>query len=262
MFTGKNVFFLLLFLTLASPQQGWASTVQRTVLSDDLDGYDWQHWFKADWSNGDPFYNGWCPDRIAFASGTLTISLIETMCHDKTHASGEYRTIDTYGHGRYSVRLRASDVNGTISSFFTYTGPSEGTEWDEIDVEILGKDPTKLQVNYWRNGHEHPKTVDLGFDASAAFHTYTFLWHEAYIAWYVDDVLVHRVTENGLGDNDSLPVNPGRIMINLWAATGIESWSGSYVDGTEAEATYDFIRYESIDAAGATLPALLYLLEE
>ena len=33
-----------------------------------------------------------------------------------------------------------------------YTGPSEGKPWDEIDIEFLGKDTTKVQFNYFTHG--------------------------------------------------------------------------------------------------------------
>ena len=221
-------------------------SVYQSVIYDEFDDYDTSIWQKADWNNGDPFYNAWCPDQVSFSGNKMILKLEQKVCHAKTHASGEYRTLSSYGHGRYTVRMQASDVNGTISSMFTYTGSFEGTEHDEIDIEILGKDPTKLQLNYWRNGHEHPHTVELGFDASEAMHTYTFEWTPDSITWYVDGVLVHSVSENGLSNNDSLPINAGKIMMNLWAAIGVESWSGAYTDGTEANASYEFVQYEEL----------------
>ncbi|MEA1953698.1 MAG: family 16 glycosylhydrolase [Campylobacterota bacterium] len=217
-----------------------------TVLYDNFNAYDSTVWRKADWNNGDPFYNGWCPEQVSFENGVMSLTLEELDCNDndETHASGEYQTKETYKYGRYTARFIASDVNGTISSLFTYTGPHVGTDWDEIDMEILGKDSTKIQVNYWRDGHEHPKLIDLGFDASETMHTYSFVWHEAYIKWYVDGKLIHTVNENYNHDNDSLPINAGKIMLNLWAGVGIESWSGVYTNGTVAQAQYDYVRYE------------------
>lgn len=245
----------LLILTILLSLSGCGSTDStttatnefNTVIYDDFTYYDQTIWQKADWANGDPFYNGWCPEQINFDANILNIKLEKKDCNTKTHASGEYRTFNTYKYGRYSARFQASDVNGTISSLFTYTGISEGTEWDEIDIEILGKSPTKMQINYWRNGHEHPVMIDLGYDASANMHTYSFVWHQDYISWFVDNKLVYTVTENHLNDNDSLPINAGKIIINLWAATGIESWSGLYEDNTTAQASYDYVKFETFN---------------
>lgn len=215
-----------------------------SVMYNNFNEHNSSSWQKADWSNGNPFYNGWSPEQITFDEGNLILKLEAKNSHEKSHASGEYRTFQTYKYGRYTARFQATDINGTISSFFTYTGPHEGDEWDEIDVEILGKDPTKLQLNYWRDGHEHPKFIDLGFDASEDMHTYAFVWHPEYIKWYVDGELVHTVIENNQNDNDSLPINAGKIMLNLWAAIGVDSWSGIYEDNTSAITKYDYIMFE------------------
>lgn len=220
----------------------------RTIIFDDFNDTNQTLWLKADWANGDPFYNAWCPEQIDINNSILTLTLEQKDCHSYTHASGEYRTVNTYKYGKYTARFQASDVNGTISSLFVYTGPAEGTEWDEIDIEILGKDATKVQFNYWRNGHEHPATFDLGFDASLAMHTYAFVWHPDYIEWYVDDLLMYTVTENNNSDSDSLPVNAAKIIINLWAATGIDSWSGAYTDNTTVQTLYDYVKYEEFIA--------------
>jgi len=217
------------------------------VIDENFTSYDESLWMKADWANGNPFYSAWCPEQVDINESNLTLSLVTKSCHDKEFASGEYRTLNTYMYGKYTSRFRASDLNGTISSFFTYTGSAEGTEWDEIDVEILGRDTTKVQLNYWRDGHEHPKLVELGFDASLSMHTYSFIFTPEFIEWYVDDTLVHRVDENHLENNDSLPVNEGKVILNFWAATGIDSWSGHYEDNTTSSVTYEFVSFEKLN---------------
>ena len=62
-----------------------------------------------------------------------------------------------------------------MTSLFTYTGPAEGTQHDEIDIEFLGNDTTKMQVNYYVNGvGGHEAIINLGFDAAASAHEYAF----------------------------------------------------------------------------------------
>ncbi len=112
-----------------------------------------------------------------------------------------------------------------VSSFFTYTGPSDGNPWDEIDIEFLGKDTTKVQFNYFTDGkgsHEH--LYDLGFDASEEFHKYGFLWQTDSITWYVDGEAVYTATDN-------IPQTPSKIMLNTWPGTGVDSWLNAF-DGT------------------------------
>lgn len=68
-------------------------------------------------------------------------------------------------------RMQPISNPGVVSSFFTYTGPSDNNPWDEIDIEFLGKDTTKVQFNYYTNGvGGHEFLYDLGFDASESYH--------------------------------------------------------------------------------------------
>lgn len=79
-----------------------------------------------------------------------------------------------------------------------------------------------MQFNYYTNGvGGHEKVVDLGFDASQGFHTYAFDWQAGSIKWYVDGVLKHTATSN-------IPKTPGKIMMNIWNGTGVDSWLGTY----------------------------------
>ncbi|MEL6377495.1 MAG: family 16 glycosylhydrolase, partial [Pseudomonadota bacterium] len=55
-------------------------------------------------------------------------------------------------YGRYEVVMRAARGNGVISSFFTYIGPYFDAPHDEVDIEFLGRDTTKLWANSFTNG--------------------------------------------------------------------------------------------------------------
>ena len=159
-----------------------------------------------------------------------------TGCSGKPYASDEYRTNDVYGYGTYTVHMRAAKASGIVSSFFIYNG----TPWDEIDIEFLGKDTTKMQTNYFTNGvGGHETLINLGFDASAALHNYSIVWQSGSIKWYVDGVLV--VTENG--SRGALPRNPGKIMMNLWPGTGVDSWLGPFTYTGPITAQYDSVQY-------------------
>lgn len=222
------------------------TAIYETLVDEQFESYDESIWTKSDWANGDPFYSGWLPQNALISDNKLTLKLTAEEAHDKDYASAEFRSVDTYMYGRYSARFKASDLNGTISSFFTYTGSAEGTDWDEIDVEIIGKDTTRMQVNYWRDGHQHPQMINLGFDAALEMHTYSFIFTQESISWYVDDNLVYSVEENNLSDEDSLPINAGKIIVNFWPATGIDDWSGHYDENTTSSAIYEMIKFEQL----------------
>lgn len=238
----SSVTALLLLFVVVMPALATGSS-----FTDNLSVYDTGRWDKADWTNGGFFNVGWRPSRINFANDQMHLQLnnnnCPSDCYGKPYASGEYRTDDTYGYGRYEVRMKAAAGYGLVSTFFTYTGSNEGTQHHEIDIEILGSNPYQMHTDYWTNGVSHPKDVYLGFDASAGFHTYAFEWSASSINWYVDNQLVH--TENG--SRGALPSVNGKIIANLWTATPgteQEGWLGTfYYPGSPVYADYDWIKY-------------------
>lgn len=190
--------------------------------------------------------NGYCNDPSLFGcewswnnvwvndDGLLRLELREPS--DGAYTGGEFRTYGTYGHGYYSVRMKPLKCDGVISSFFTYTGVPH---WDEIDIEFLGDDTTKVQFNYYTKGvGGHEFVYELGYDASEEFHVYGFEWLEDSIVWYVDGKPVHKATAD-------IPTANQQIMMNLWniAETGPKDWAGVY-NGGLGTAYYDWAAYE------------------
>lgn len=214
---------------------------------DHMNGFVTGRWHKADgWSNGSVFNAGWRADHVRHSGGIMSLNIDTASCpggcSGKPYAAGEYRTNDLYSYGRFEVRMQAVKRPGTVTSFFTYTGPSDGQPWDEIDVEILGKNTTQMQTNYYTNGvGGHESVINLGFDASTGFHTYAIeWWNRGTINWFVDGRLVHQ--ENG--SRGPLPTHPQRIMTNFWPGTGVDSWLGPFsYPGRPLTARYDWIKY-------------------
>lgn len=212
---------------------------------DELTRYNQTLWDKSDgWSNGDPFYTGWQADNAIISGGQLALVLdnVGCPCSTEPYASGEYRTDRWYGYGRMEARFRAAAVSGTMAaSLFTYSGPYDGDPWDEIDIEILGRDTHLLQLNYFTNGvGGHETVLTLPFDAAAGFHDYAFEWRPNSIKWFVDGVLVHTET----GSRGPLPSHVGKIMVNYWPGTGVDEWLGVFTyPGAATRATYEWIRY-------------------
>jgi endo-1,3-1,4-beta-glycanase ExoK len=215
-------------------------------LVDDLDSFNTSLFSKSDgYTNGDPFNCGWRADHINFADGIMTITLdtqgCPSDCSNRPYASGEYRTNKNYGYGLFEARFKAAKASGVMSgSFFVYTGPSDNQPWDEVDVEILGKDTTKMQTNYYTNGKGgHETMINLGFDASEAFHTYAFEWTAVSIKWYVDGILVQ--TENG--SRGALPTHHAKIMMNLWPGIGVNDWLGTFKYTSPLDYQVDWVKY-------------------
>lgn len=155
------------------------------------------------------------------------------------YSGGEFRSKDFYGYGKYEVSMKPIKNDGVVSSFFTYTGPSDNNPWDEIDIEFLGKDTTKVQFNYFRDGKGgHEYLYDLGFDASESFHTYGFEWHKDKIIWFVDGKEVYRL------EGTTIPVTKAKLMMNAWCGTGVDEWLNAFDDkNLPVKAEYQWIKY-------------------
>jgi endoglucanase len=135
--------------------------------------------------------------------------------------------------------MKAAKCPGVISSFFTYTG----RPWDEIDIEFLGDDTTRVQFNYYTKGKGHHEYIyHLGFDASEDFHEYAFDWREDSITWYVDGKAVYKATKD-------IPTTPGQIMMNIWnVADSSADWAGRFDESyLPLRAEYQWIGYQSAD---------------
>ncbi|MBE6902040.1 MAG: glycosyl hydrolase family protein [Ruminococcaceae bacterium] len=198
-------------------------------------------WECADgWTNGSMFNVTWRRRNVTFNDGRMQLIIDNdlTPSADIPYAGGEFRSREFYGHGRYEVRMKPIKNDGVVSSFFTYTGPTDNNPWDEIDIEFLGKDTTIVQFNYFTNsqgGHEH--IHELGFDATEDFHTYAFEWYEDKIIWYVDGAEVYRATEN-------LPVTESKIMMNAWCGEGVDGWLNAFNDANvPLTAEYEWVRF-------------------
>lgn len=197
------------------------------------------------WTNGSMFNVTWRKKNVTFNDGKmqLIIDKDETPKNGIPYSGGEFRSKDFFGYGRYEVSMKAIKNDGVVSSFFTYTGPSDNNPWDEIDVEILGKDTTKVQFNYFTDGKGHHEYMhDLGFDSSEDFHTYAFEWYEDKIVWFVDGVEVHSATKN-------IPSTPSKIMMNAWCGIGVDGWLKKFNDSNvPLTAEYQWVKFTPFES--------------
>lgn len=105
---------------------------------------------------------------------------------------------------------------------------------NEIDVEFVGKDTTRVQTNYFsrikdphaNSGSGVERWHDLGFDAAANFHAYGYRWTHDAIEWYADGKLIRtaRASESRIPSPDYSPM---RIVANTWPVNRqAEEWAG------------------------------------
>lgn len=203
-----------------------------------FDYHDGNNFMISDgWSNGDMFDCTWRASNCRFNGGKMDLSINRDW---SGYTGGEYRTKQAFGYGMYDVSMKPAKNDGIVSSFFTYTGPSDGTKWDEIDIEFLGKNTRQVQFNYYTNGQgNHEYVYNLGFDASQGFHQYGFLWLPGRITWYVDQKPVYTAYNN-------IPSEAGHIMMNIWNGRGVDSWLNHYNGRYPLTAQYDWFAYNQV----------------
>lgn len=216
---------------------GTAMNQNASVIADFRKGETPVFFASDGWTNGSCFDCGWYKQNTSFDGGVLNLTIDKDHSGKYNYSGAEYRTADTYHYGYYETSMQAIKNDGVVSSFFTYTGPSEDNPWDEIDIEILGKDTTKVQLNYYTNGvGNHEYMHDLGFDASEGFHTYGFDWQPDHITWYVDGKEVYTAYNN-------IPSTAGRIMMNVWPGIGVDDWLKPFNGNTPLTARYQWVTY-------------------
>jgi len=174
----------------------------------------------------------------------LAASLFTASLSAKPYKAAEIYSNQTYHYGRYEVRMKVAKGSGVLSTFFTYKNGSEvgNTFWEEIDVEVFGKNnATQWQSNVII-GSNRPTTKTEGLHTASTslgdgYHTYVLEWTPNYIAWFVDGGEVRRIT--GGQFVTSLTSNQD-IRFNIWAAN-IAEWVGAF--DPNVLPVYQFVNY-------------------
>ena len=224
------------------------------------------------WENGEPFNVWWKPENVKHENSKMTLELSEMTEKQQKWDEEKGEMVDTvadyygaearsehyYGYGDYQVRMKPAAIKGTASTFFVCTGPydewynEDGTvqrqnDHDEIDIEFLGKDTTKVQFNYFASGvGGHEYMYNLGFDASKEFHNYGFRWTAEYITWFVDEKPVYRVDRAKKKASEEWPEEAGRLIANYWCGTDkAANWMGKFENDYSGKAEYEWVKCSS-----------------
>lgn len=210
-----------------------AYSLQAEPLLDRFETLDRNLWHVAEYDFIHPaFDTDWCSSQ-AVADNGLRLKLSP---HDGLNrfVGASIRSLETHHYGIYRSRFRAGKGDDVVTGFFTYTGPHYGTRHDEINIEILGKDPTRLHVAWFVDGELTNHFIPLGFDASESVNDYACEWSVNGIRWYVNDALVFEASAN----DGPLP--------------SIAVWSGVVEPATTTSAYFDSISFEPIATASTS----------
>ncbi len=172
----------------------------------------------------------------------ILVLCIPMFLSAKIYKGAEYRTKAAFTYGRFEVRMKSAQREGMLSSFFTYHEITSTADWNEIDIEIMGRYSDDIQFNPITRGQvNHVSHYQTSFNPSLDFHTYAFEWTPTYVAWFVEGKEVHRQTGAHI---EGLNL-PQKIMMNVWNPT-YPNWAGQWNENVlPAFAYYDWVSYSS-----------------
>ncbi len=174
------------------------------------------------------------PENFQISSKGHAILIARKESSDyRNYTAASICTREPYLYGCFEAVLKVAKGSGLVTGIFLHRNNPR----QEIDIEILGKDPTKVLINVFCNpgsaganfdyGYRGtPELIDLGFDASEDFHRYRIEWDETAIRWYVDD---HMICQRAEWDPTPVPNLPLKFYINLWPSRSKE-FSGRHLD--------------------------------
>lgn len=205
----------------------------------------------ADWSvaeydfNHPHFDTDWRKHNVSLSKNGLTLTLRPHKDGSNPFEGAAIRRLQKSHFGRYSATIRPAKGEGLVTGFFVYSGAAYGTRHDEIDIEFLGKDTTKLHIASFVDGNLTNHFIDLGFDAAHETREYGFDWYPDSVSWWIDGCEVFRM-EN---EKNEVPEVPGYIFTNLWAvAPELDVWAGTPRAGTTAKAVFGKVTFTPLRA--------------
>lgn len=239
-----------------SSQAGGTSGFEGTfelLFRDDFDALDESRWqlMTHSWETNLALFSS---ESVSVEGGEMSITILEAPPgttdgnDEKPYLGAEVRSVDTLTYGRVKARAKLAKGSAVVSSLVTIYTPWPADNWNELDVECLGKDPNEVQFNAMVYTGALPATnlpvsptqdaemYSLGFDASTEFHEYTIEWTPESARFLVDGALAREWSSR-----ISLMNLPQNILLTIWASSSA-SWAGA-VDGTTvgARAVYDWV---------------------
>lgn len=183
---------------------------------------------------------------------SLALLAVSFLGFSKIYKGAEVQSVEEFHFGRFETRFYSSNVSGMLSTFFLFEkdGWQDCCLWQEIDIEVFGKDgATSWQSNpIWetepaqteRSTDEEVHVYDQNGKANQ-WHTYTLDWTADYIEWFVDGKSIRKFT-----DKEALKflgAKPMKMMMNIWTSHWTD-WTGPF-NGSDAP-TYQFVDYVKV----------------
>lgn len=193
----------------------------------------------------------WADSHLKLVEGGKAIQLVL----DRNSGCG-FASKYKYMYGRVSMKIKlvAGDSAGTVTAF--YMNSDTGAIRDELDFEFLGNrsgQPYTVQTNIYANGKgDREQRVNLWFDPSADYHTYSIRWSHYNVVFYVDEVPI-RVYKNNEAKGVAYPNSQAMgVFSTLWEADNWATRGGlEKIDWSKAPF---YAYYKEFDIEGCPAP--------
>lgn len=164
-------------------------------------------WWKPPWENG-------VPDNVTVKSGLLKC-LVDTS---KTSAS--IASVDTYGYGDYTVRMKFPSSDENLRGAFWLRNGDLG---EEIDIEYYRYRPNSIDLTIYNDNDTQIVTnrIHFNYNLSNNFHIWRIRWILGTVKWYMDGKEIFKFS------NPKVPIHPMWIRIKAdnpsWRPDNINS---------------------------------------
>jgi endo-1,3-1,4-beta-glycanase ExoK len=205
-------------------------------------------WYISDgWTNGDWQDCHWSRRAVQVKDGILTLLHIPAPeGADGPPLCGEVQTNAFFHYGTFEARIRTPRQSGLNASVFTYAGPTHNSPHDEIDIEILTREPGEMTMNTYVDGQPHNGSVVPSSPSfEDEFRTVGFRWAPDGITWYLEGREVHRTAPGTV-----LPDHPQKLYMSFWSTTTLTDWMGEQTPRDEPLGyEIDWLAYTPLEAS-------------
>ncbi|XP_073281236.1 xyloglucan endotransglucosylase protein 6-like [Primulina huaijiensis] len=194
----------------------------------------------------DLFQPSWALDHFSYEGELLKMKL-------DNHSGAGFSSKSKYLYGKVTVQIKLveGDSAGTVTAFYM---SSDGAYHNEFDFEFLGNtsgEPYLVQTNVYVNGvGNREQRLNLWFDPSKDFHSYSISWTQRQVLFLVDEtpVRVHSNLEHkgipfpkdqpmgvysSIWNADDWATQGGRVKTDWSHAPFIASYKGFEINGCQ-----------------------------
>lgn len=236
---------------LVPPSSPAGSSEFELAWQDDFDAFDTTRWqlMTHSWDTNLAQFS---TQNVRVENGVAALALTaEPTDPLKPFRGVEMRSLEALTYGKIEARARLAKGSGVVSSLVLIYTPWPADDWNELDIEYLGRyadrvqfnsmvylgPPTQPPVAQSVTPTQFPQLATLGFDASADFHVYTMEWTPSAARFSVDGQLAHT------WDVEIARLKrPMNILLTIWASSAAD-WAGPIeASSAPVAAEYDWLK--------------------